>query len=288
MPLLENSPSVIDIENLSFSYDRDIILDNINLSINKGDFLAIIGPNGGGKSTLLKLILGLEKARKGSVKVFGQSPTKNLSLIGYVPQNTNVNTDFPIKVIEVVLMGHVGEKTPLFGYGKDEVACAMGALTQVGMEAYAHAKIGSLSGGQRQRVMIARALCAHPKILILDEPTSSIDIKGQKEVYELLKLLNKNITIVVVSHDISVILEYANKAAHINKRLSYHDISDKASTFHTHGDEEHFCEIELLQMLGSESCGTCETPPSTTSTGSPSTSSGNENETGNAVWKEKR
>jgi zinc transport system ATP-binding protein len=132
--------------------------------------------------------------------------------------------------------------------------------------------------------MIARALCAHPKILILDEPTSSIDIKGQKEVYELLKLLNKNITIVVVSHDISVILEYANKAAHINKRLSYHDISDKASTFHTHGDEEHFCEIELLQMLGSDGCGTC--------TSTPSTGSGNGTETVaepvEARWKEKK
>ena len=272
MPLQENSHSVIDIKALSFAYDRDMILENINLSVQERDFLAIIGPNGGGKSTLLKLILGLEKAKQGSIKVFGKNPSKNLSLIGYVPQNTNVNTDFPIKVIEVVLMGHVGEKTPLFGYGKDEVACAMGALSQVGMQEFAQKKIGSLSGGQRQRVMIARALCAHPKILILDEPTSSIDITGQKEIYELLKLLNQNITVIVVSHDISVILEYADKAAHINKRLSYHDISDKKSTFHTHGDEEHFCEIELLQMLGSDSCNTCD--PSTPST--PSTSSGTE------------
>ena len=250
--------SVIDIENLTFSYDRDVILENIDLHVEERDFLAIIGPNGGGKSTLLKLILGLEKTKQGSLKVFDKKPSKNLSLIGYVPQNTNVNTDFPIKVIEVVLMGHVGEKTPLFGYGKDEVSCAMGALSQVGMQEFAQSKIGSLSGGQRQRVMIARALCAHPKILILDEPTSSIDIRGQKEIYELLKLLNNNITIVVVSHDISVILEYASKAAHINKRLSYHDISNKKETFHTHGDEEHFCEIELLQMLGADGCSSCE------------------------------
>ncbi len=258
MPLLEDKPSVIDIENLSFYYDRDIILENISLKVEALDFLAIIGPNGGGKSTLLKLILGLESTKQGSIRVFGETPSKNLSLIGYVPQNTNVNTDFPIKVIEVVLMGHVGEKTPLFGYGKNEIACAMGALAQVGMEAYAQSKIGSLSGGQRQRVMIARALCAHPKILILDEPTSSIDIKGQKEIYELLKMLNAHITVVVVSHDISVILEYANKAAHVNKRLSYHDMSDKRSTFHTHGNEEHFCEIELLQMLASDSCDSCD------------------------------
>ena len=259
MPLLENSLPVVEVKDLTFAYDRDLILDNINLRVEPLDFLAIIGPNGGGKSTLLKLMLGLEKAKQGSVKVFGEAPSKNLSLVGYVPQNTNVNTDFPIKVIEVVLMGHVGEKTPLFGYGKAEIACAMGALSQVGMQEFAQSKIGSLSGGQRQRVMIARALCAHPKILILDEPTSSIDIKGQKEIYELLKMLNEHITVIVVSHDISVILEYANKAAHINKRLSYHDISDKKSTFHTHGDEDHFCEIELLQMLGAESCGTCDT-----------------------------
>jgi len=260
MPLqVKNSMSVIDIENLSFSYDGDIVLENINLHVEELDFLAIIGPNGGGKSTLLKLVLGINKSKKGTIKVFGKSPSKNLSLIGYVPQNTNVNTDFPIKVIEVVLMGHVGSKNPLFGYGKDEIACAMGALSQVGMQDFSQSKIGSLSGGQRQRVMIARALCAHPKILILDEPTSSIDIKGQKEIYELLKLLNQSITIIVVSHDISVILEYANKAAHINKRLSYHDISDQKETFHTHKNAgEHFCEVELLQMLGSDGCHACE------------------------------
>ncbi|SFZ98550.1 Zinc ABC transporter, ATP-binding protein ZnuC [hydrothermal vent metagenome] len=253
---------VIEIKNLSFSYDRDTILENINLSVEQNDFLAIIGPNGGGKSTLLKLILGLEHSSKGSIKIFNKAPSKNLSVIGYVPQNTNVNTDFPIKVIEVVLMGHIGSKNPLFGYGKDEISCAMNALAQVGMEKFSENKIGSLSGGQRQRVMIARALCAHPKILILDEPTSSIDIKGQKEIYELLKQLNNSITVIVVSHDISVILEYANKAAHINKKLSYHDISNKKETFHTHGDEDHFCEIELLQMLGSQECSSCETDES--------------------------
>jgi zinc transport system ATP-binding protein len=250
--------SVIDIKNASFAYDRQMILENINLNVEEKDFLAIIGPNGGGKSTLLKLILGILKPKKGSISVLGKTPSKSLTHIGYVPQNTNVNTDFPIKVIEVVMMGHVGSKRPLFGYGKDEVLCAMGALAQVGMEEFAQTKIGSLSGGQRQRVMIARALCAHPQILILDEPTSSIDITGQKEIYELIKTLNQSITVIVVSHDISVILEYANKAAHINKTLSYHDISDKQKTFHTHGTDGHFCEIELLQMLGAESCNTCE------------------------------
>jgi len=251
--------NVLEIKNLSFAYEKQMVLEDITLTVEEKDFLAIIGPNGGGKSTLLKLILGINVYKKGSIKVLGKAPKNSLTQIGYVPQNTNVNTDFPIKVIEVVMMGHVEGKRPLFGYGKHEVLCAMGALEQVGMANFAQTKIGSLSGGQRQRVMIARALCAHPQILILDEPTSSIDITGQREIYELLKQLNTYITVIVVSHDISVILEYANKAAHVNKNLSYHDISDKQSTFHTHGNDEHFCEIELLQMLGNNSCNSCDT-----------------------------
>ncbi len=256
--------NVIEIKDLSFAYEKQKVLEDINLTVEEKDFLAIIGPNGGGKSTLLKLILGINKYKKGSIKVLGKAPKESLRSIGYVPQNTNVNTDFPIKVIEVVLMGHVEGKRPLFGYGKHEILCAMGALEQVGMADFAQTKIGSLSGGQRQRVMIARALCAHPKILILDEPTSSIDITGQRDIYELLKELNAHITVIVVSHDISVILEYANKAAHVHKTLSFHDISDKKSTFHTHGNDEHFCEIELLQMLGAENCNTCTSTSSVT------------------------
>lgn len=239
--------SIIEIKELSFAYKKQKILENISLDIEERDFLAIIGPNGGGKSTLLKLILGINPVQSGSIKTFGEKPTKNLSKIGYVPQNTNVNTDFPIKVIEVVLMGHIGSKRPLFGYAKEETMCAMGALAQVGMDKFAQKKIGELSGGQRQRVMIARALCAHPQILILDEPTSSIDVDGQKQIYELLELLNKTITILVVSHDISVILEFANKVVHINKRLTQHSFTKKDKS-------SHFCEVELFNRLKEKSC----------------------------------
>lgn len=239
--------NIIDIENLSFSYKKENILENINLHVKEKDFLAIIGPNGGGKSTLLKLILGIKNLKTGSIKIFGENHLKRLPLIGYVPQNTNINTNFPIKVLEVVMMGHIGHKRPLIGYRKEEIQCARGALAQVGMLEYENNKIGSLSGGQRQRVMIARALCAHPQILLLDEPTSSIDIKGQKDIYKLLNELNKQITVIVVSHDISIILEYANTVAHINKFLSFHDIKDRQK-FKT--GENHFCEVELLQMIG--------------------------------------
>jgi len=232
--------NVIDVRNVSFSYEKELILENINLHVKEKEFLAIIGPNGGGKSTLLKLLLGIEKPKNGKIQIFNKKPSKSLSHIGYVPQNTNINTNFPIKVIEVVMMGHIGNK-------KHEKICALDSLEQVGMKEFANSKIGSLSGGQRQRVMIARALCAHPKILLLDEPTSNIDIKGQKEIYQLLKKLNQSITIIVVSHDISVILEYASSVLHVNKKAAFHDINQKKK-FHSH--EGHFCEVELLQMLG--------------------------------------
>ena len=238
---------IIEIKNLSFAYEKQKILENISLTVDEKDFLAIIGPNGGGKSTLLKLILGINSVQQGSIKTFGERPQKNLSKIGYVPQNTNVNIDFPKKVIEVVLMGHIGTKQPLFGYAKEEIMCAMGALGQVGMEKFAQKKIGDLSGGQRQRVMIARALCAHPQILILDEPTSSIDVDGQKQIYELLEFLNRTITVIVVSHDISVILEFANKVVHINKRLTQHSFTKKEKS-------SHFCEVELFNILKEKVC----------------------------------
>ncbi len=239
--------NIVEIKDLSFSYGKQKILEDINLIIEERDFFAVIGPNGGGKSTLLKLILGIILVQKGVIKTFGEIPKKNLAKIGYVPQNTDVNIDFPIKVIEVVLMGHIGTKRPLFGYAKEEIMCAMGALAQVGMEDFAQKKIGELSGGQRQRVMIARALCAHPKILILDEPTASIDIEGQKKIYELLKFLNNSITIIVVSHDISIVLEYANKIVHINKRLTYHHLNkEEKERLNMAG---HFCEVELFNIL---------------------------------------
>jgi len=267
--------SIIEIKNLTFSYDQQVVLENINLSVQKNDFLAIIGPNGGGKSTLIKALLGINPIKKGTIQILGQNPSLNLSKLGYVPQNTNINTNFPIKVIEVVMMGHIRDENEKsksknflhkyfkIGYNEFEKSCALSALKQVGMEEYAHKKIGTLSGGQRQRVMIARALCSHPSILILDEPTANIDVSWQKQIYDLLQELNKKITIVVVSHDISVILGYATKVAHINKIITYHDISNKETVIQSDNDN-HFCEVEMLQMLGENTQkGTCSSDKET-------------------------
>ncbi|WP_455757631.1 metal ABC transporter ATP-binding protein [Sulfurimonas sp.] len=243
---------VIEIKDLSFTYDKEVVLEDINLQVFDKDFLVLIGPNGGGKSTLVKLILGINCTKTGSIKVLNQKLQKSLTKIGYVPQNTNINVDFPIKVIEVVMMGHSSHKSALFGYKKEEIDHAMYILKQVGMEEFANCKIGSLSGGQRQRVMIARALCSNPKILLLDEPTSNIDADGQSRIYELLKELSKRVAIVVISHDLSIILNYATKVAHINKKLLFHDLCTIKKEFNT--DDNHICEVELLQMLGKFEC----------------------------------
>ena len=234
---------LINISNLFYKYNKTDVLEDINLSIKDDDFLAIIGPNGGGKSTLLKLILGLLTPIEGKI----EKKIKN-SLIGYVPQNTNLNIDFPITALEIVLMGHISSKKQIFGYSKEDVACAMDSLAKVGMADFANSKIGDLSGGQRQRVFIARALCSSPKVMLLDEPTASIDVKGQREIYELLKELNNSICIVVVSHDISVLLNYAKNVAHINKNLVYHSLENVQKNINTQDD--HLCEVELLSALG--------------------------------------
>ena len=238
---------LIEIENLSFSYDKELVLQDINLKIYDKDFLLLIGPNGGGKSTLLKLILGINDTNKGSIRFLSKFVDNKFADIAYVPQNTNINIDFPIKAIEVVMMGCSKNKVPFFGYKREELKHAKRILKKVGVEEFADTKIASLSGGQRQRVMIARALYSIPKILLLDEPTSNIDADGQQAIYKLLQDLNKEVTIIVISHDLSIILDYASKVAHINKKLSFHDISSMKKSFSS--KDRHICEVELLEML---------------------------------------
>lgn len=240
--------SLINVTNLSFGYDHQNILQNINIQINERDFLVIIGPNGGGKSTFIKLLLGLLKPTCGSI----QMDQENISL-GYVPQNTNINLAFPITAIDVVLMGYPKKSKIFFKHPKEHIQKTNELLQLVGIEESLRRNlISSLSGGQRQRVMIARALFSDPKILILDEPTASIDAIGQKQIFELLKKLNENMTIIVVSHDISVALDYASSLAYINQKLSYHKSSpietgNFVGQFRT--KDQHFCEIEMMQML---------------------------------------
>ena len=216
-----NAP-VIDVRRVDFAYNGQPVLEGATFQVEAGEFLALIGPNGGGKTTLLKLMLGLLSPDRGEIRVFDHPPRKANRRVGYVPQNVHVNKEFPITAIDVVLMGC---RRPGAGRrhlsAKDRQA-ALAALDRVGMAALAPRRIGALSGGQRQRVFIARALVDDPELLFLDEPTASIDAQGQSEFYEQLRRLNRTVTIILVSHDFMILSSYVKSVACVNRRVHYH------------------------------------------------------------------
>ncbi len=236
------------IENLSFGYGDNLILENLNFEIFQKDYIAIIGPNGGGKTTLLKLLLGFLEPTSGKVEILGASPLKMRQKISYLPQYINFNMDMPINVLDITLQGRL-KKSKLF-YSKEDKKIALEKLELMNVDHLKDRKIKDLSGGQRQRVLLARALTKEPEILILDEPTASIDPEGQKEIYNLLKALP--LTKLIVSHDINILFEGVNKVAHINKTLHLHDSVDND----IHLKEGHFCEMELLDYFRNHKCST--------------------------------
>jgi zinc transport system ATP-binding protein len=221
--MAQRASAIVEIADLCFSYSGIEVLHGIDLVIDEGDFVAVIGPNGGGKTTLLKLVLGLLKPTRGSVKVAGRAAGSRGAEIGYVPQQINHNLSFPATALDVVMMGkHKPSKRLKFGASRQDRLAGMAALEKMGIEAFSERKISDLSGGQRQRVLIARALVTRPELLVLDEPTASIDTKGQTEFYTLLKALNNELTILMVSHDLLSISSFAKSIACVNRRLHYH------------------------------------------------------------------
>lgn len=209
---------LIKIENLTVSYDKVPVLENVNLEIFENDFLGVIGPNGGGKTTLLKAILGLVKPEKGTVAF--REELKNNSGIGYLPQVRNIDRKFPITVFDVVLSGAIMQKRHK---SKSEIKeKAFSLLEESGIAEIKDKAIGELSGGQMQRVFLCRALLSNPKLLILDEPDTFVDNRFEGELYEKLNLLNKEIAIVLVSHDVGTITTYVKTIACINRQLHYH------------------------------------------------------------------
>lgn len=217
---------IIKIENLSFSYNTTPLLDNINLTVFEDDFLGIVGPNGGGKSTLIKLILGLLIPQAGSISVLGESPIKVRDQIGYLSQFEDVDFDFPISVFDIVLMGRIN--TNIFKrYSQSDKQKTRECLEKMGISHLLDRNLSELSGGEKQRTFLARALVSDPKILILDEPLLNIDIKMQEDLYELLKELNSEVTIIIVDHNIEALARYVKRIACINKcdhhSLKYHE-----------------------------------------------------------------
>ncbi|MBT8347358.1 MAG: ABC transporter ATP-binding protein [Desulfofustis sp.] len=214
---------VAEINDLCFSYSGKEVLHNIDLVVNHGDFIAVVGPNGGGKTTLLKLIVGLLKPTRGKVRLAGGKAPKKGVEIGYVPQQIDHNLSFPATALDVVMMGkHVPEQRLMFNRSRKDRKDGLAALEKMGIAEFADRKISDLSGGQRQRVLIARALVTEPELLVLDEPTASIDSRGQTQFYQLLQGLNKELTILMVSHDLLSVSAYAKSVACVNRRLHYH------------------------------------------------------------------
>lgn len=214
--------AVIEINGLWAGYDGEIILEDINLTLYQSDFLGIIGPNGGGKTTLLKCILGLLKPFRGSIRLMGKSVKEGRCHVGYVPQYIDFDRQFPIRVWEVVQMGLLGCRKLLQPITQADRELIEGALQQVEMEKFKDRAIGNLSVGQRQRVYIARALVARPQILLLDEPTASIDPQAANTIYDLLKRLNETVTILMISHDMNAVSSYVKSIACLNRKLYYH------------------------------------------------------------------
>lgn len=234
---------VVSVHGVHFAYTSQPVLEDVNLEVRRGDFLAMLGPNGGGKTTLLKLMLGLLKPQHGAISVLGLSPTRASQRVGYVPQHANIHDDFPITAADVVRLGRLPHRSWWRGFsGPDEHATRL-ALERVGMLEHRRQRIGRLSGGQRQRVLIARALVNEPEILFLDEPTASVDQRFQTEFYDLLKELNALMTIIVVSHDLTVLSSHVKSVACVNRTLFYHDAAELTQDML---ESVYHCPVELV------------------------------------------
>lgn len=229
---------ILELKNITAGYEHLEVLRHINLEIHDKDFIGIIGPNGGGKTTLLKVILGLLKPFSGEI-IFH---TSRQNLFGYLPQNNRFDQRFPISVTEVVLSGLMSEKGLYRSYTRRDRQKAEELLDKYGMGAYRKSPIGDLSGGQMQRVFLCRAIISSPRILMLDEPTTYVDSHFEKEFYTILEELNKTLCIVMVSHDLGTICSYVKTIACVNKELHYH----QSNLISPEQLQSYHCPIELI------------------------------------------
>lgn len=210
---------LIKIENLSVNYDSRCVLENVNLSVFEGDFVGIIGPNGGGKSTLIKAILGLTPY---SGAIFYEPSIAKNANIGYMPQQNMFDKAFPISVEEVILSGLQGHKGLLGRYSQKDKLKVEAIVEQLGIKNLKHKVLGELSGGEMQRTMLGRAIISEPQLLILDEPANFVDTRFENELYELLTELGRRMTIIMVSHDIAAIRRVANRVVCVNRAAHSH------------------------------------------------------------------
>jgi zinc transport system ATP-binding protein len=217
----------VQVTNVDFAYNgAEKILAHVNLTIEPGEFVGVIGPNGGGKTTLLKLLMGFLTPQAGEIRILGNEPQKNRRIIGYVPQFNLFDRDFPITVRKAVLMGRLQGNNIFKRFSKEDMRIVVESLAKMEVDNLLDKPLKELSGGQLQRVMIARALACSPKILLLDEPTANVDIHAEKGLFELLQNLKGQVTVLVVSHDIGFISKYVERVACVNCQLFVHDTMD--------------------------------------------------------------
>jgi zinc transport system ATP-binding protein len=219
-----NDP-VISFRGVTFSYGSVPAVEDVSLAVHDRQAVCIVGPNGGGKTTLVKLILGLLRPQRGDIRVFGQPPCRARLRTGYMPQHVQHDAQFPVTVMDIVLMGRLGQGGlgGLMGWhGRADRRAAIDAMRQVGLEDFGRRPFASLSGGQRQRVLIARALCCNPQLLLLDEPTSNVDSLVEARLLDLLRELNRRMTIVMVSHDLGFVSGFVESAICVNRRVVVH------------------------------------------------------------------
>lgn len=222
-----NLEPVVVLKDLTFAYNGDIILEDVNLSIADREFVWIVGPNGGGKTTLVKILLGLLRPQKGSVSVFGAPAAVSRRRVGYMPQHARLDPGFPVTALDVVLMGRLNGKVRPGPYSAADHGIAVRALEQVGMNDSAHKALRELSGGQQRRLLIARALACQPDLLLLDEPTANLDRQVERELFEFLKELNKRLTIIMVSHDPAFVSDFVERVVCVNRSVAVHPTSDR-------------------------------------------------------------
>jgi len=215
---------VVEFRGVSFSYTGDPVLQQVSFEVRAGEFVSAVGPNGGGKTTLLRLILGTARPNAGEVRVFGGPPERARSRVGYVPQYARFDPLFPVTVLDVVRMGRVGNFAT-GPYRRQDREAAQEALATVGLSELRRRPFSALSGGQRQRVLIARALATHPELLLLDEPTASVDRAATAKLYELLVELARRLTILLVSHDTGVVSRFVSGVLCVNRTVAKHPVS---------------------------------------------------------------
>ena len=234
---------IIQVDGLSASYDHKTVLSQVNLTVYEHDFLGVIGPNGGGKTTLIKSILGLHQPDTGKIRFFKQGKEVSEIKMGYLPQYNTIDKKFPISVYEVILSGLSKQKSLFRRYNDEHHESVRQMIVRMGLEGLEHRAIGELSGGQLQRTLLGRALVSNPEVVILDEPSTYIDKRFETKLYSLLEEINQERAIILVSHDIGTVLKNVKTIACVNETVHYHPHTEVP----TEWLEEHFgCPIEML------------------------------------------